>query len=73
MALMGVCATVFKRTVFGSWKSSAVVCLGAVFVFGLLLLLSLDGCIIEWLGNHGYQGTLNPDEGDQCSATAVGR
>lgn len=52
MALIGVCATVFKRFIFGSWKLSAIVLLGAVFIFGILLLLNMEGCIIEWLGNH---------------------
>ena len=52
MAILCVCTTVFKRVLFGSWKLSAIVFLGAVLIFGLLLLLNMDGRVFEWLGNH---------------------
>lgn len=52
MAIIGVCTTFFRRILFGNWKRSAVVMLGTMSVFFILLLMNMDGWFIERIGGQ---------------------
>jgi len=58
MLACGMCATVFKRAIFGYWKRSIIVLLSTVFIFLCLFYLSPHGCFVEWLGGHSTTITV---------------
>ena len=58
MIILGVCATVLKRILFGNWKRATIVYISTVFAFCIILFLNLRGSVIEWVGDHCVISTV---------------